>query len=613
MNKTRDILICMKHVFAGMLMLMVCLMEPVISSAQLNRGGTPWSFNLKSGQPLSVDLILTPPDLDAVAEEDLLHPVPYRFAVNLQVDVGISEQLAASSEQLMGTNVIARSRSCDPEYSGEAGATRQRHPASHITYPESRIPNCGSLKKLPSGDRLWLCTIQAPGAKAITLYFDRFKIPAGGRLFIYNRDKSRVLGAFTELNNNTAELFSTALIPGDQITLEYNQPVQTSGFPVLHISEIAYAYRGVPEAVDRIGFGTSGPCEVNVHCPEGNLWLDQQKGIARIGVKKNGGTYWCSGSLLNNTRQDKSPYFLTADHCVTGATPQDINQWIFYFGFQSPTCEDPPFAPVFRSLTGAVVKAASGNVFVGGSDFLLLLLNQTVPDTFDVWFNGWNRADVSSPNGVGIHHPDGDIKKISTYITPLVPSSWIGGPVMTHWEMVWAETVSGHGVTEGGSSGSPLFDPARRIVGALTGGDASCDSSFLDQPDYYGKFSYSWDLNGADSSRRLDYWIDPDNTGVMVLDGISLNIPEAEIGPTELKIYPNPASDILHLKSIIFLNQDLVYITLLDSWGRPVMTVVKQGNGTNQITLDTSTLPGGFYLLRISLDEQVITGRIIKL
>ena len=99
----------------------------------------------------------------------------------------------------------------------------------------------------------------------------------------------------------------------------------------------------------------------------------------------------------------------------------------------------------------------------------------------------------------------------------------------------------------------------------------------------------------------------------MVLDGISLNIPEAEIGPTELKIYPNPASDILHLKSIIFLNQDLVYITLLDSWGRPVMTVVKQGNGTNQITLDTSTLPGGFYLLRISLDEQVITGRIIKL
>ena len=97
MNKTRDILICMKHVFAGMLMLMVCLMEPVISSAQLNRGGTPWSFNLKSGQPLSVDLILTPPDLDAVAEEDLLHPVPYRFAVNLQVDVGISEQLAASS------------------------------------------------------------------------------------------------------------------------------------------------------------------------------------------------------------------------------------------------------------------------------------------------------------------------------------------------------------------------------------------------------------------------------------------------------------------------------------------------------------------------------------
>jgi len=558
----------------------------ITSQAQLNRGGTPWSFQEEPTQTLSIDLVLTPPDLDAVAEEDLLHPVPYRFAINIPVDVGISPQSAVLSPQ----------------------SSVRNHQLVKDQYPAP-----GSWTVLPSGDKIWQFTLQAPGAKAITLYFDRFNLPTGGRLFLYDSDRTRVLGAYTNLNNNKAGVFSTELIPGDQVTLEYNQPLNTSGFPLLNISEIAYAYRGVPETKERIGFGSSGHCEVNIHCPEGDLWQDQQKGIARISVKKFGATYWCSGSLINNTRQDHTPYFLTADHCGKGATPLDYNQWIFYFGYNSPTCENPPVEPGWRSLTGAMVKSAAGDVNVRGSDFLLLLLNQTVPDTFDVWFNGWNREDIPSSNGVGIHHPMGDIKKISTYTTPLVSTHWNGQPEMTHWEVTWAGTVSGHGVTEGGSSGSPIFDPDKRIVGALTGGEAMCDSAFLDKPDYYGKFSYSWDMNGADSTERLDDWLDPDSTGTMVLDGISLIIPEPELIQADLIIYPNPASGILHLKSSSLINREMIQFTLMDSWGRPVISVVKSGDGSGQFTLDISSLPNGFYLLKIQSEEQLMTGRIVKL
>ena len=71
--------------------------------------------------------------------------------------------------------------------------------------------------------------------------------------------------------------------------------------------------------------------------------------------------------------------------------------------------------------------------------------------------------------------------------------------------------------TEGGSSGSGLWDENHRIVGQLHGGQAACGNSIND---YYGKFSMSWDGNGSTSSAsRLSDWLDPQNTGVSTLDG----------------------------------------------------------------------------------------------
>ncbi|MBN1199971.1 MAG: T9SS type A sorting domain-containing protein [Bacteroidales bacterium] len=577
-----------KNILTGFFLLVAVALQ-----AQLNKGGTPWSFSFDNGNLPEVDLVLTPPDLESVAAEDLLHPVPYRFAINLPVNAGISTQLAVRT--------------------GQSG--KDNHPATGNRQPATgnRQPATGSWATLPNGDRIWLLTIQAPGANAVTVYFDRFWIPEGGRLYLYSRDRSVLLGAFSELNNNNEELFSTALIPGDQVTLEYDQPANLADLPSLHISEIAYAYRGIRGMDGKTGFGSSGDCEVNIHCEEGNNWQDEQKGIARVAVKKLSATYWCSGSLINNTRQDQTPYFLTADHCGQGAKPSDISQWIFYFNYLSPTCENPAVEPGFRSMTGAVLKAAAGDVSVIGSDFLLLMLNQPIPDTFGVWFNGWNREDIASPSGVGIHHPMGDIKKISTYTTPLVSTTWNHPTKLTHWRVTWAGTLNGHGVTEGGSSGSPIFDPNGRIVGALTGGEANCDSAFLNKPDYYGKFSYSWDMNGSDATERLDFWLDPDNTGVQFLDGIPLIVPEPEVLSSNLLIYPNPASGVVNLKSSLFQNSQTMRITLLDSWGRPVASYVRSDTGSGQFSLDLTSLPNGFYLIRIASEEMILTGRMVKL
>jgi len=269
------------------------------------------------------------------------------------------------------------------------------------------------------------------------------------------------------------------------------------------------------------GFGTSGNCEVNVNCSEGAFLSNQKQGVARVLVKQGSGLFYCSGSLINNTRRDFAPLFLTAKHCGEYATEADYAQWVFAFNYESGGCENPVVAPDFQTLTGARLLARSADDENSDSDFKLLALLQEVPQYFRPFFNGWSRENLASVRGHAIHHPDGDIKKVSTYFNPIVSSTYGGNssdPEAPYWRVIWDETENGHGVTEGGSSGSPLFDENGLIIGALTGGLSDCDN--LNQPDYFGKFYFSWDKNGSTVDEQLAPWLDPDQTGLMRLSGL---------------------------------------------------------------------------------------------
>ncbi len=251
-------------------------------------------------------------------------------------------------------------------------------------------------------------------------------------------------------------------------------------------------------------------------------WENQIKGVARMSIKIGWNYYWCSGSLINNTDNDRTPYFLSAAHCGEGSSSSDRNQWIFYFNYQASTCNGSSSGS--NSITGCQLKARDNSYADAGSDFDLVEFNMSIPDSYDVYYNGWNRTNSNDDagNGVGIHHPAGDIKKISTYDTPLQPSTfWNGLP--SHWKLIWAETVNGKSIMQGGSSGSPIFDSNGLIMGDLTGGYTS-NSCETPSPAYYGKLWYSWDQNGSTSSTQLKPWLDPGNTGVEKLPGVSWEI-----------------------------------------------------------------------------------------
>ena len=447
--------------------------------AQISQGGTPPSFNQVLLSEDFQEINLAKPDMKSILEEDKLNEDkfnPYRIAVTIDVEININ--------------------------------------------------NSGTWTKLKEDGRIWRLKIKCEDALALGVYYDNFYLPKGSKLFLYNEDGTQVIGAFTSFNNSETGIFATELIKGDIVILEYFEPKKNKEKPLINISEIAYAYRSVnPLFIDKgKDFGDAGPCEVNINCPEGDNWQDKKRGVCRILLKDGTSLSWCTGSLVNNVRQDFMPYFLTANHCGPYASTSDFNQWLFYFNYESADCPDPSEEPPIYSMVGATLIAKAVYNISLGSDFKLLRLNNTVPEDYNPYFNGWNRINTASSSGTGIHHPAGDIKKISTYKEPLVSSVYDGTTVVPDamfWKVVWAATENGHGVTEGGSSGSPIFDSEGRIVGTLTGGQASCINLY--GPDYYGKFSYHWISNGSADSIRLQPWLDPDNTGILYLDGTSLD------------------------------------------------------------------------------------------
>lgn len=366
---------------------------------------------------------------------------------------------------------------------------------------------------------VWRLEVVVPEAVAVNLYFNNINLEEGEKLFLYNQQKKIVLGAFTNINNGL--FMCTDFVSGDTIIIELNANKRYKNIP-FSIHEVGVLLADNYHKVR--GFGDAGSCEVHINCIEGENRQDEKKGVARILLKQSNQTFWCTGSLINNTKNDGAPYFLTANHCGEFSDSTDYAQWLFYFDFESENCTQPEFQPVLKTLSGSSLLAHSMGGTSNGSDFKLLMLNNEVPPAYKPYFNGWERNGEVSSNGVTIHHPQGDLKMISTYEDPLVSTRYdnqFEDPDGKYWMVHWNETISGHGVTEGGSSGSPIFNNQGYIVGTLTGGSSSCTSE--NDPDYYGKFSYSWQSNGPDSTSQLKYWLDPLETGVTTLKGTNLD------------------------------------------------------------------------------------------
>ena len=390
--------------------------------------------------------------------------------------------------------------------------------------------NAGVWTTNTDGSRTWKLRVSSEGAEALSVLFQTFKIYGGTTFDVLSLNGRKVHNTMTIADVQETFTQNAALCQGDDLVLVLNEPANTQPSEI-HIDRIMHNYRSTGFATQE-KINESASCEVNVNCsPVGDTWQDEKKGVARIYVVESGSAGWCTGSLINNTAQDCKPYFLTALHCGVSTSASNMTQWKFYFRYEAPTCTNPTSVGTLANyfITGCVRKADSAdNGGDTGSDFLLVQLGSAANEAttittlkstnFNAYWNGWNANNTATTGGTGIHHPAGDIKKISTFSGTTLSNSWGGSVQNTHWRLTWTANSNGYGVTEGGSSGSPLFNNSQGyIIGTLTGGSSYCNAQT--SPDMYGKISYHWTSNGTTTAKQLKPWLDPTNSGALTLAG----------------------------------------------------------------------------------------------
>jgi len=379
------------------------------------------------------------------------------------------------------------------------------------------LNNSGEWVVLSNGDKIWRLSISCPGALSINLLYDQFWLPDGAKFFIYTPDCNFSIGAMTSENNNgeknNIQGFATEIMYGDQIILEYYLPEEVREMGIISIAYIVHGYRYIVPCIEG-GFECSKPCHNNINCPQAAGWDLEKNAIALI---VSSGHRICTGALINTTANDYRPYLLTANHCLANVSPQayhNISWWTFYWHYESPGCiatTDPGLKKRYATSGGEVLAYNSV------SDFALIKLNEDPRNKNNVtpFYLGWDRSENHGTGGVGIHHPKGDIKKIS-FANQIQNHQnsihWEGGAISlpnTHWKVNFID-----GTTEGGSSGSPFINNERKVIGQLHGGDTTC----APVTKYYGKLSVSWDYNDS-IQRQLKHWLDPNQTGAITLNG----------------------------------------------------------------------------------------------
>lgn len=378
------------------------------------------------------------------------------------------------------------------------------------------LKNSGVWDELPNGDRIWRINIISKGAKTLNFIFDTYKIPRGATVYLYNNDRSDLLGAYTNIFNRPDQMLGTWMVEGDNVWVEYFEPASVVGKGQLNIAKVIHGYRSITNTQIQQKIDESGDCNQDVDCSVGEDFdeLKDRLKHAVAFVLMDG--FVCTGTLINNTKNDKAPYFLTANHCNAG----NESTWAFRFNWISP---NPSCATVTGSTDAAVNQTTSGATRLASnaeSDFKLLNLDGGLDESWDLEWAGWDKRDIAANFAVGIHHPSGDIMKVCRENVALVQvKTNIGG--LTAPVDSWQVTDWDLGVTEGGSSGSALFNPSGRIVGQLAGGGAACSgTNDNDLSDFYGRFNVSWSFGNSDSN-RLSNWLDSDNTGRETLDMLS--------------------------------------------------------------------------------------------
>jgi lysyl endopeptidase len=345
----------------------------------------------------------------------------------------------------------------------------------------------------------WSHRITAPNAVSLNFGFSRFHLPEGAQLHIYSADRTKFIRPFTSEDNNLHRELWTPVIMSDDVIIELTAPAMKFAEVELELGQVGQGFRTFGERTK------SGACNVDVACSDSAGWENE---INSVGVISTGGSRFCTGFMVNNTAQDRTPFFMTADHCRIN--DRNAASLVVYWNYQTSKCKGPRDGKLTDFQTGSV-HLASGR----RSDFALVRLLQAPRPEWNVTYAGWDASAAVGTPAVAIHHPNVDEKAISFEYDPTELSSY--GRMESPGEGTHIRVNDWDiGTTEPGSSGSPLFNDQHRVIGQLHGGGAACGNNL---PDWYGRFHTSWNGDGTLKGSLKEH-LDPGKTGQLTTDTI---------------------------------------------------------------------------------------------
>jgi V8-like Glu-specific endopeptidase len=373
----------------------------------------------------------------------------------------------------------------------------------------------GAMEKTDDGGRVWTAAVRSANAYGLRLHFNLFWLPEDAELYVFN-DSGEAFGPYTGTGPHDTGEFWSQLVTGEEIFVQLrirgkagNRTLRNTYFDVVGVGHVGTRFGAkINQSFAKDFCSYNEPCVENVECVNANSAVnDARNAVAQIQFVDGSRVYACSGGLVNNTSNDGTPYFLTANHCLSSdsvaSTLEAFFQWSVPCGETCPAEGMDPIG-VPRTIGATVVRSSP----IG--DYTLLELSQPAPAGST--FLGWTTESVAFSNRAMLYRISHPSSAPQAYSSHRVDTKAIQCGSWPRGQRIYSRNVVG--ATEGGSSGSPVVNRDGQLVGQLSG---VCGYNPLDTCDS----SMNATVDGAFASYFDDVapWLDPPPGGCFDVDG----------------------------------------------------------------------------------------------
>jgi lysyl endopeptidase len=348
-----------------------------------------------------------------------------------------------------------------------------------VEIPYAVSPDTAGSWSKSGGQATWGYAVRVPTAVSLSFHALHVRLPESAVL--------TVRGSSTTVTYRGSDVHGTQLWsriqPGDALQFTLQVALSQRSAVRLDIISLQAGYRSIGAGVHdqpyyrrlrqktQLTGTTNSNCVQNYEC---SLTASNTPAAqATVGLVV-ANLYQCTGTLINDVPQDNTPYILTARHCETGrlggGNPGAAADVTVYWDAVTPC----------GSTLGAlydpgVITQTGATTLVEQQDAWLIRLDDS-PVVSDAVFSGLDATGDAVQGGYTIHHALGYDKQFTTWFGAAYPVQDSGALGVSYESDFW-ETVNATGNIGPGSSGSGLFNQNDVLVGSLTLGRQTTDTS----------------------------------------------------------------------------------------------------------------------------------------